>query len=791
MKGRISKVGLTAFRGATVPLELDFDTSKAVVVIFGENGTGKSTIVDAIGFVAEGSFGSIEGCQSTPAKEYLPALGSAPSALRADLRIGAATWRATLHGARPSLEGPEAGRPSVHVLRRSKILSLLMAAPADRYKELARFVDVPRVESAEEALRKAVGEADKSREGASAERASAEAQLEHYWADEQRPGATPVEWARGLAAKDTSALEATAREAAQVVSLLSVAEIAAQRLRTATAEHAAAMEAVSRGEQSLRIAEDGAQAADALLMAVLERAEDYLVAHPDAAECPVCEKPLAPLNPQALRARLADRRRAGQAVDVARKALEASRSQGERAAAGLGTVQVELAGAGTALFTAVERCTLPPVSSLALKASNYALLRGPASEETRAEAATQAADLTAGLASVRQTVEDFRDKARGDMARLTAVRRFLKAVDEQAEKGQRAEHLLEQLQGALAVVERRRKRFVGEALASVAGRVGELYAQIHPGEDVGEIALTLDPKKRRSLSLTGRFQGVADIPPEGYYSESHLDTLGICVFLAIAERSLHPGRPNVLVLDDVLTSVDGPHLDRFMAVVQAESENFDQVIVTTHYRHWFENYKRGQGPAKQVQLIELSQWSLAGGMRADCSPLPVDQLAALLVTTPLDRQGVASRAGVILETVLTHLSHCYRVRLPASKLHQHTLSELCTAVRGSLRNTLESRQDGDAVPTSLEPIIRAIEALTPFRNWVGAHYNPLGDGVPNAQVLELGTQALALTNAVTCLECGEMAGKRAGTHWRCHCGKKTLSPLAVVGQQPPGEDVIP
>ena len=44
---KLQKLELNAFRGATKPFELPFHSSKKLTMVFGENGTGKSTIADA------------------------------------------------------------------------------------------------------------------------------------------------------------------------------------------------------------------------------------------------------------------------------------------------------------------------------------------------------------------------------------------------------------------------------------------------------------------------------------------------------------------------------------------------------------------------------------------------------------------------------------------------------------------------------------------------------------------------------------------------------------------------
>ena len=40
----------------------------------------------------------------------------------------------------------------------------------------------------------------------------------------------------------------------------------------------------------------------------------------------------------------------------------------------------------------------------------------------------------------------------------------------------------------------------------------------------------------------------------------------------------------ILVLDDVLASVDEPHVDRLVELIYREAKGFRHVLVTTHYR---------------------------------------------------------------------------------------------------------------------------------------------------------------------------------------------------------------
>ena len=56
---KLAAVHLEGFRGATRRISVKFDPSKPVSVLFGENGTGKSSVVDAIDFACNQNFGSL------------------------------------------------------------------------------------------------------------------------------------------------------------------------------------------------------------------------------------------------------------------------------------------------------------------------------------------------------------------------------------------------------------------------------------------------------------------------------------------------------------------------------------------------------------------------------------------------------------------------------------------------------------------------------------------------------------------------------------------------------------
>ena len=156
MPSRIEYIEMNGFRGASNPIRIEFDKTKPAVLIFGENGTGKSTIVDAIDFVCNECFGSLEE-RSVPTRKdrYMPTLGTDKSRLSVKLGFNAQEWTTILKTSnRPETKGP-ASKPNARILKRSQILEIVNGQPKERFNAIKSFIQVPICEGSETALRDA------------------------------------------------------------------------------------------------------------------------------------------------------------------------------------------------------------------------------------------------------------------------------------------------------------------------------------------------------------------------------------------------------------------------------------------------------------------------------------------------------------------------------------------------------------------------------------------------------------------------------------------------------------
>lgn len=755
MANRLERVSICKFRGGTCEVDIDFDASKPVTVIFGENGTGKSTIVDAIAFGIHGDLGSLR-LVSVPRGRatYLSSVGTKPADMHVAVTVGGATWKARLNKGEAEVTRPDRAVPPVYVLRRSEVLKLVTSEPKHRYDVLRDLVDVQRIEAAAQELRQALKEAKTAVDFASEGKAVAERILDDLW-QESGPAvaSSALAWAQTQATVDLPGLRMSLLDAQ---GLLKASTEAADSWRRLQANVFDASEA-TRTLQGLRERMERIRATDdGPMLDVLEDAERVLGLVTDT--CPVCEQPI---SVEKLRSRIGER---------LSELKELSEVKGEIAAAARNAeVRESLLGQHQKLFDAAMVGLLEILKSLRRR---FETLPGGPRPVTDAETSA----FLARVESERWRVQAAIDADEKMLHRQSVIATNVKAVEEATSSLVELQARAKRLQQISEVVESIRKGYVSEVLTDISERAARMYASIHPQEAIGNVSLFLKQAAVGSLELSGTFAGATNVPPQAYYSESHLDTLGVCVFLAMAERD----REAIVIRDDVFTSVDDAHLSRTLELLHDEAANVAHLVITTHYRAWRDRYRYARGPAAHSQLIELLPWAHGHGIRHTKIRLSADELRENLLKEPVDRIGVAARAGVLIEALLDDLTLRYRCRLPRVTDIHYTLGDLFGGIEPKLLKAM--RISGARGEVALEPLLQKLLALAFLRNKVGCHFNFDGSNISDTDVREFGDATLAFADAVICDSCGELPRRaKSSEYWQCSCGSTRLSPLRRPG----------
>jgi DNA repair exonuclease SbcCD ATPase subunit len=571
-----------------MPFTLGFDESTRITVIYGENASGKSTVCDAMEFLCRGKVGSLDDRGLGLTLRYWPSLGRAATDVSVALETDRGSCKATLTRNGEVRVYPPENRPAVEVFRRNQILSLVEAKPSERYAAINRFIDVSGIEASEGALRDLIRDLKKQREGASGRLAENETTIVQLWDTEGRPAPDAFTWAESECLRSLGDVEAE-------VTAIRALQAAYERLRDIPGRLKAGQQALVASKQAAESAAaamqtqaEGISKDAAQVVGLLEAANAYFERGYSTHACPLCESTEKSAH---LADRVQERLRAFSALQAAKAQLDVSTAAVERADQQLQVIREGARQDVHRFESCLANRTLPPD------------IAAP-----QASVPKSASGLAAWLNATQEQFEGWRKAEASRLDRKQLVNTLRQALEmRQVNRAAKddLDHLLPRLEDALRIVEDERRRFTDDVLSAISGEVSRLYEMAHPGEGLNRIHLELDPKKRASLEIGAQFCG-QQARPQGYFSESHLDTLGLCVFLALS--ALDQPESTIVVLDDVLSSADDGHARRILDLLVSESARFRHVIVTTHSR------VLRNPSANEYQFVELGPWSSTSGL---------------------------------------------------------------------------------------------------------------------------------------------------------------------------------
>jgi hypothetical protein len=315
----------------------------------------------------------------------------------------------------------------------------------------------------------------------------------------------------------------------------------------------------------------------------------------------------------------------------------------------------------------------------------------------------------------------------------------------------------------VVLAETARKSAVQALVSRVSGVASGYFERIHPGEQIGSPILEVAKRGAGSLDLTTDFHGKRG-DPRGHLSDGHVDTLGLCLFLAI--RRLHSKQAPelaILVLDDVVHSVDGDHRRAVAELLMSEFDDH-QIIITTHDLIWFERLKEAERrlrPKRRMAARRIARWSLDAGPEwgdhlADWEWL---QSAEGKRAKPADR---VVHAGRCLEEMLQNLCDGLAIAVTFNMRGIYTIDPLWTPF---LKRAMK-RASFYAVA---KEYLSKIDECRSTRNWAGAHWNEWAQALTDKEAEDFVAGVLGLRSKVYCEECQDFMRRieKLGGVWSC------------------------
>ena len=224
-------------------------------------------------------------------------------------------------------------------------------------------------------------------------------------------------------------------------------------------------------------------------------------------------------------------------------------------------------------------------------------------------------------------------------------------------------------------------------LESISTDINDLYLFMNDSENVSEIELIpLDEDDEFvGITLQFKFHGKPESPPHKYLSESHLNCLGICLFLASVKAFNKLNR--FIVLDDVISSFDTNHRARFARLLVERFSDY-QIFLFTHEKDWFEivsNMIKGKN-----WLIKRIYWDNENGATIEPPPFTLkEEIESKLKKS--DTTGLGNSIRVYLEHLLKEICHDLKVKVEF-RFNEHNEYRMSHELLSELKSKLKDRK---------------------------------------------------------------------------------------------------
>lgn len=295
-------------------------------------------------------------------------------------------------------------------------------------------------------------------------------------------------------------------------------------------------------------------------------------------------------------------------------------------------------------------------------------------------------------------------------------------------------------------------------------KINEYYTFMHPGENISNIQVKYieEGDNLKGITIEYKFSGKLSSPPQKYLSESHLNSLGLALFLTSVEAFNKTNK--FFILDDVISSFDTEHRIRLIDLLVQKFSDY-QIIMLTHERDWFNLTKHSvKGRAWNINVIK---WSEEDGVYLDPSLIDLRAIIEEKIKNS-EEYGLGNLIRQYLEKILKEVSEAIEVKMPY-KSNETNERRMC----GEMLSYLKSELNKQPCKTDFEEKINTLKSNSLFIGDKGSHFDSFQPSIGDCK--SFWDDVLKFQSLFYCSKCNRcIAIKNFDTvlkNIRCECGE--------------------
>jgi RecF/RecN/SMC family protein len=305
-------------------------------------------------------------------------------------------------------------------------------------------------------------------------------------------------------------------------------------------------------------------------------------------------------------------------------------------------------------------------------------------------------------------------------------------------------------------------------ISEISDDVRDMWAILHPQEAIEDVRLYLPEDADKAIDIRLKFYGEELDSPRLTLSEGYRNSLGLCIFLAMAKREGKNDRP--VFLDDVVVSLDRGHRGMIIELLEKYFGE-RQTVILTHDRDWYTELRQ-QLSAKTWAFKTLLPYETPKiGIRWSNTNTTFDDARAQLRERP---DSAGNDARKIMDVELAVIAERVQISLPFMRFDKNDrrmAHDFIERLIADGRKCFEKRK-GETFVTHEEAIETLREADRLLLSWANRASHSFDLVRPEAvKLIEACERAI---ESFKCACCGKSVGfaNAAGREWmQCQCGE--------------------
>jgi recombinational DNA repair ATPase RecF len=282
-------------------------------------------------------------------------------------------------------------------------------------------------------------------------------------------------------------------------------------------------------------------------------------------------------------------------------------------------------------------------------------------------------------------------------------------------------------------------------LAQAGNYLSKAFKEISNVDYVDYIEFRISKATEASFEIIIHLNNGREVSPENIFSEANYDLMILLLYVSMIRVSTEKGQEKVLVLDDVLQSVDATIRTKFMSYILREFNDW-QLFITCHDRAWlnqlrylFNNLEQGgYHPFKEFNIVG---WSFDNGpIIKESKSSGVDERLLKAIETN-DIHVIASTAGPFFEMICENLSMSLHSQIYRNPDDSYTIHDLWFGLKKVLSKI------------GLEKEVNELDRFSFIRNMISCHYTQWSEGISDYEILRFAKAVQSLYEKTFCREC--------------------------------------